>query len=96
MIKINMNAQTQSKSQPLGASIIIVKISLSTTSILSLQQFSPIIEDESNCQDIDPIFLKTRPEVSEGGPAITNLGQGVATEKADRHRQIAVSMDLPL
>ena len=67
-----MNAQTQSKSQPLGASIIIVKISLPTTSTLSLQLFSPIIEDDSNCQatfqDIDPKFFKTRPEVSEGGP----------------------------
>ena len=38
----------------------------------------------------------TRPEVSEGGPAITNLIQGVAREEADRHRQIEVSMDLPL
>ena len=38
----------------------------------------------------------TRPEVSECGPAITNLIQGVAREEADRHRQIEVSMDLPL
>ena len=27
----------------------------------------------------------TRPEVSEGGPAITNLIQGVAREEVDRH-----------
>ena len=39
---------------------------------------------------------KKRPEVSEGGPGITNLIQGVAREEADRHRQIEVSMDLPL
>ena len=38
----------------------------------------------------------TRPEVSEGGPVITNLIQGVTREEADRHRQIEVSMDLPL
>ena len=38
----------------------------------------------------------TRPEVSEGGPAITNLIQGVAREEADRHRQIEVSIDWPL
>ena len=38
----------------------------------------------------------TRPEVSEGGPAITNLIQGVAREETDIHRQIEVSMDLPL
>ena len=42
------------------------------------------------------MYIKTRPEVSEGGPAITNLIQGVAREEADRHRQIEVSMDLPL
>ena len=39
---------------------------------------------------------ETRPEVSEGGPAITNLIQGVASEEADNHRQIEVTMDLPL
>ena len=39
---------------------------------------------------------KKRPEVSKGGPGITNLIQGVAREEADRHRQIEVSMDLPL
>ena len=39
---------------------------------------------------------KTRPEVSEGGPTITNLIQGVAREKANRQRQIEVSMNLPL
>ena len=38
----------------------------------------------------------TRPEVSEGGPVITNLIQGVAREETDIHRQIEVSMDLPL
>ena len=38
----------------------------------------------------------TRPEVSKGGPAITNLIQGVWREEADRHSQIEVSMDLPL
>ena len=36
-------------------------------------------------------YQSTRPEVSEGGPAITNLIQGVAREEADRHRQIEVS-----
>ena len=41
-------------------------------------------------------LLRTRPEVSEGGPAITNLIQGIAREEADRHIQIEVSMDLPL
>ena len=44
----------------------------------------------------DIVSYITRPEVSEGGPAITNLIQGVAREEADRHRQIEVSMDLPL
>ena len=39
---------------------------------------------------------KTRPEVSEGSPVITTLIQGVASEEADRNRQIEVSMDLPL
>ena len=41
------------------------------------------------------IFEITRPEVSEGGPAITSLIRGVAREEADRHRQIKVAMDLP-
>ena len=41
-----------------------------------------------------PSFLnETRPKVSEGGPAITNLIQGVAREEADIHRHIEVSMD---
>ena len=40
--------------------------------------------------------IVTRPEVSEGGPAITNLIQGVAREEAHIHRQIEVSMDLSL
>ena len=40
--------------------------------------------------------VTTRPEVSEGDPAITNVIQGVAREEADRHRQIEVSIDLPL
>ena len=43
----------------------------------------------------------TGPEVSEGGPPITNLTQGVPSEETERHRQIKVSisitrMDLPL
>ena len=42
------------------------------------------------------IIIITRPEVSEVGPAITTLIQGVASEEADRHRQIEVSMDLLL
>ena len=41
-------------------------------------------------------LYQTRPEVSEGGLAISNLIQGVAREEADRHTQIEVSMDLPL
>ena len=40
--------------------------------------------------------IVTRPEVSEGGPAITNLIQGVAREEAHIHRQIEVSMDLSI
>ena len=35
-----------------------------------------------------PPSFRTRPEVSEGGPAITNLIQGVEREEADRHRQV--------
>jgi len=43
-----------------------------------------------NCHDILTTLPQakckaTRPEVSEGGPAITNLIQGVAREEADRH-----------
>ena len=39
---------------------------------------------------------QTRPEVSEGGPDITNLIWGVAREEAERYKQIEDSMDLPL
>ena len=42
------------------------------------------------------LIMITRPEVSEGGPPITNLINGVAREETDIHRQIEVSMDLPL
>ena len=48
---------------------------------------------DNNIEAKKPILLTTRPEVSEGGPAITNLIQGVAREEADIHRQIEVSMD---
>ena len=50
---------------------------------------------EDNHDVNDPANNLTRPEVSEGGPAITSLIQGVAREEADRHRQIEVSIDLP-
>ena len=50
----------------------------------------------SSLRNIDLSRTLTRPEVSEGVPAITNLIQGVAGEESDRHRQIEVSMDLPL
>ena len=68
-------AQTQLKSQPFGASIVIVNISLSLPQVLSLQLLSPII-DHFNCQatfqDIDPEFFK-----KIGPEAFTSLMRGM-------------------
>ena len=36
----------------------------------------------------------TRPKLSEGGPHITNLIQGVPSEETNRHRQIEFSISI--
>ena len=59
---------------------------------ISVKTHKYLIEPISNSPHLKSIlikrflsFIETRPEVSEGGPAITNLIQQVAREEADRN-----------
>ena len=80
----------------LSVSLSVFEISLSFSFRFSLSSSLMLSLKFSVLFVLPSAAKETRPEVSEGGPAITNLIQGVAREEADRHRQIEVSMDLPL